>query len=160
TGPYVGESSAAQALTSSSLSSDSHYFDTVARMMAEVADGLEHAHQQGVIHRDMKPSNLLLSPLGRLSVNDFGLSRILEQPGIHQTGGCVSTPAYRPTKKDVGGRTHLDQHADISSLGATLYELLTLPPPFTGERRDQVLAQILHKEPKALRKVNPKVPVD
>ena len=62
-------------LSSSSLGSGSGYFDTVARMVADVADALEHAHKNGVIHRDVKPSNLLLSPDGRLSVNDFGLAR-------------------------------------------------------------------------------------
>src|SRR5262245_5722162 len=76
----------AAALTSSSLSSNGHYFDSVAKMMAEVADALDYAHQQGVIHRDLKPSNLLLSPEGRLSVNDFGLARMLEQPGMTMTG--------------------------------------------------------------------------
>src|SRR5207253_1689267 len=71
TGPYVEagtESGVHSALSSSSLGSGSGYFDTVARMIAEVADALEYAHQQGVIHRDIKPSNLLLSPAGRLSV--------------------------------------------------------------------------------------------
>jgi serine/threonine protein kinase len=62
-------------LSFSSLGSGSGYFDTVARMLAEVADALDYAHRQGVVHRDMKPSNLLLSPDGRLSVNDFGLAR-------------------------------------------------------------------------------------
>src|SRR5262245_61118891 len=57
------------------------YFDTVARLLAGVADALEYAHQCGVIHRDIKPSNLLLSPDGRLAINDFGLARVLEQPG-------------------------------------------------------------------------------
>ena len=56
-------------------------FDNVASMMSGVADALAHAHDQGVIHRDIKPSNLLLSPDGRLSINDFGLARMLEQPG-------------------------------------------------------------------------------
>jgi serine/threonine protein kinase/tetratricopeptide (TPR) repeat protein len=160
TGPYVGESRSTQALTTSSLSSDSHYFDTVARMIAEVADALEYAHQQGVVHRDMKPSNLLLSPSGRLSVNDFGLARMLEQPGMTMTGEFVGTPAYMSPEQITAGRTPLDHRTDIYSLGATLYELLTLHPPFTGERRDQVLAQIMHKEPKAPREANPKVPVD
>src|SRR5262249_12811524 len=119
-----------------------------------------HAHQEGVVHRDMKPSNLLLSSAGRLSVNDFGVARMLEQPGMTMTGEFVGTPAYMSPEQITAGRTPLDHRTDIYSLGATLYDLLTQQPPFTGERRDQVLAQILHKEPKAPRKVNPKVPVD
>jgi serine/threonine protein kinase len=73
-------------LSSSSLSSGGGYFDTVARMVAEVADALDYAHAQAVIHRDIKPSNLLLSPVGRLSMNDFGLARMLEQPGMTVSG--------------------------------------------------------------------------
>jgi serine/threonine protein kinase len=160
TGPYVGESSPPQALSSSSLSSGSQYFDTVARMIADVADALHHAHENDVVHRDIKPSNLLLSSSGRLSVNDFGLARMLEQPGMTMTGEFVGTPAYMSPEQITAGRTPLDHRTDIYSLGATLYELLTLQPPFAGERRDQVLAQILHKEARAPRKVNPKVPVD
>ncbi|HTU90867.1 MAG TPA: serine/threonine-protein kinase [Gemmataceae bacterium] len=162
TGPYITNASNtdASALTSSSLGSGSGYFDTVARMIAEVADALKYAHQQGVIHRDIKPSNLLLSPTGRLSVNDFGLARMLEQPGMTLTGEFVGTPAYMSPEQITAGRTPLDQRTDIYSLGATLYEFLTLHPPFCGERRDQLLAQILHKEPKAPRKLNAKVPRD
>ena len=73
--------------------------------------------------------------------------RMLEQPGMTMTGEFVGTPAYMSPEQITAGRTPLDHHTDIYSLGATLYELLTLHPPFTGERRDQVLAQILHKEP-------------
>jgi tetratricopeptide (TPR) repeat protein len=163
TGPYVeggGSSGGNTGITSSSLSSGSGYFDTVARMLAEVADALEYAHQEGVIHRDMKPSNLLLSAQGRLSVNDFGLARLLEQPGMTLTGEFVGTPAYTWPEQITAGRTPLDHRTDIYSLGATLYEMLTLQPPFRGERRDQVLAQILHKEPKPPRSVDRKVPVD
>jgi serine/threonine protein kinase len=162
TGPYVAPRAGCgtAGLSSSSLSSGSAYFDTVARLVAEVADALEYAHRQGVIHRDIKPSNLLLAPTGRLSVNDFGLARILEQPAMTMTGEFVGTPAYMSPEQIAAGRTPLDHRTDIYSLGATLYELLTLQPPFRGERRDQVLAQILHKEPRAPRKVNAKVPVD
>src|SRR5262245_62370984 len=81
TAPYVEGGTATDAageLAASALSSGGAYFDTVARMVAEVADALEHAHRQGIIHRDVKPSNLLLSAAGRLSVNDFGLARLLE----------------------------------------------------------------------------------
>ena len=129
-------------------------------MIAEVADALEYAHQQGVIHRDIKPSNLLLSPAGRLSVNDFGLARMLEQPGMTITGEFVGTPMYMSPEQITAGRIPLDHRTDIYSLGATLYELLTLQPPFAAERRDQVLAQIIQKDPTPPRKVNGKVPVD
>ena len=155
-----GASGSTSRLNSSSLGSGSGYFDTVARMMAEVADALEYAHREGVVHRDMKPSNLLLSPAGRLSINDFGLARILEQPGMTTTGEFVGTPAYMSPEQIAAGRTPLDHRSDIYSLGATLYELLTLQPPFTGGQRDQLLAQILHKEPKSPRKINARVPVD
>jgi serine/threonine protein kinase len=163
TGPYVAIDSPSESgatLTSSSFHSDCHYFDLVARMIAEVADALDYAHQQGVIHRDIKPSNLLLSPASRLSLNDFGLARVLEQPGMTLSGEFMGTPRYMSPEQITAGRTPLDHRTDIYSLGATLYELLTLQPPFLGERRDQVLAQILHKEPKPPRKLNKKVPVD
>jgi serine/threonine protein kinase len=159
---YVeGTSTAEEAgLGASSLSSGGAYFDTVARMIAEVANALEYAHKQGVIHRDIKPSNLLLSPDGRLSVNDFGLARLLEEPGVTVSGDFVGTPAYMSPEQIAAGRVPLDHRTDVYSLGATLYELLTLRPPFTGKQRDQVLAQIVHKEPRPPRKVNKKVPVD
>jgi serine/threonine protein kinase len=147
-------------VSASSLSSDGHYFDTVARIIADVADGLHHAHGQAVIHRDIKPSNLLLSPDGRLSINDFGLARVLEQPGMTQTGEIVGTPAYMSPEQITAGRAPLDHRTDIYSLGATLYELLTLQPPFTGQRRDQIIAQIIHKDPVRPRKLNKTVPVD
>jgi len=136
------------------------HFDTLARLMAEVADGLDYAHQQGVIHRDIKPSNLLLSPAGRLSINDFGLARVLEQPGMTMTGEFMGTPRYMSPEQIAAGRAPLDHRTDIYSLGATLYELLTLQPPFPGERRDQVIAQILHKDPTPPRRLNKRVPVD
>ncbi|HTU89552.1 MAG TPA: serine/threonine-protein kinase [Gemmataceae bacterium] len=163
TGPYVQEaniSGITSGMSSSSLDSGSGHFDAVARMLAEVADALDYAHKEGVIHRDIKPSNLLLSPSGRLSVNDFGLARMLEQPGMTVTGEFVGTPAYMSPEQITAGRTLLDHRTDIYSLGATLYELLTLHPPFTGERRDQMLTHILHKEPKPPRKLNAKVPRD
>jgi serine/threonine protein kinase len=159
-GDRPGSSSHGTGLTSSSLNSGGAYFDTVARMMADVADALHHAHQQGVIHRDIKPSNLLLSTAGRLSVNDFGLARMLEQPGMTVTGEIVGTPLYMSPEQIAAGRVPLDHRTDVYSLGATLYELLTLQPPFEAERRDQLLAQIIQKEPRPPRKVNSKVPVD
>jgi tetratricopeptide (TPR) repeat protein len=129
-------------------------------MMAEVAGALEHAHDQGVIHRDIKPSNLLLAPDGRLSVNDFGLARMLEQPGMTMTGEFVGSPLYMSPEQITAGRAPLDHRTDIYSLGATLYELLTLQAPFPGASRDQVIAQILHKEPSPPRRINRRIPGD
>jgi tetratricopeptide (TPR) repeat protein len=155
-----GPAAEAAGLSSSSLSSGGQYFDAVARMVAGVADALDYAHKQGVVHRDIKPANLLLAPDGRLSLNDFGLARMLEQPGMTVTGEFLGTPAYMSPEQITGGRVPTDHRTDVYSLGATLYELLTLRPPFAGMSRDQVLAQILHKEPTPPRKVNPRVPVD
>jgi serine/threonine protein kinase len=162
TGPYVESPrpSSSDGLTSSSLSSGSSYFNTLARMIAEVADALDYAHQQGVIHRDIKPSNLLVSPAGRLCVSDFGLARMLEQPGMTITGEMVGTPLYMSPEQITAGRVPVDHRTDIYSLGATLYELLTLRPPFNAEQRDQLLAQVIQKDPTPPRKINRKVPVD
>jgi serine/threonine protein kinase len=163
TAPYVESgprASSATVLGSSASGSASGDFDQVAGMVAEVADALDYAHNEGVIHRDIKPSNLLLAPDGRLSVNDFGLARLLEQPGMTMTGEFVGTPMYMSPEQITAGRAPLDRRTDIYSLGATLYELLTLQPPFAAERRDQVIAQIMHKEPRPPRKVNRRVPVD
>ncbi len=144
----------------SSLQSGQDYFETVARMMADVADALEHAHSRGVIHRDIKPSNLLLSREGRLSINDFGLARILDQPGVTLTGEFVGSPLYMSPEQIAAGRVPVDHRTDIYSVGATLYELLTLRPPFPGRQREQVIAQILQKDVKPPRRVSRRVPID
>jgi serine/threonine protein kinase len=147
------------------------YFNAVARLVAGVADALDYAHGQGVIHRDIKPSNLLLSSsslaagldtleASRVSVADFGLARLLEQAGITVSGEFVGTPAYMSPEQIAAGRLPLDHRTDIYSLGATLYELLTLQRPFTGDHRDKVLAGIIHRDPPAPRKVNRRTPID
>lgn len=156
----AGQRSSTESTTLSSTGSQTEYFDTVARLFAEVADALDYAHGQGVVHRDVKPANLLLSPQGRLSINDFGLARMLEQPGMTLSGEFMGSPMYMSPEQITAGRTPLDHRTDIYSLGATMYEVLTLHTPFEGERRDQILAQILHKEPKRPRSINRKVPQD
>ncbi|UCF34258.1 MAG: serine/threonine protein kinase, partial [Phycisphaerales bacterium] len=153
-------SPAAVSDSSTALTTGGGYFDTIARLVAEVADALDYAHDQGVIHRDIKPSNLLLSPAGRMSINDFGLARMLEQPGMTMTGEFMGSPLYMSPEQIAVGRAPLDHRTDIYSLGATLYELLTLQPPFPGERRDQIIAQIIGKEPKPPRRLNKRIPVD
>jgi tetratricopeptide (TPR) repeat protein len=159
TGPYV-PADPTPPPSSSGARSSAERFDRGAAMIADVADALHHAHQQGVTHRDVKPSNLLLSSDGRLSVTDFGLARVLEQPGMTVTGEFVGTPAYMSPEQVTAGRIPVNHRTDVYSLGATLYELLTLRPPFQADGRDKLLAMVVQKEPAAPRSIDPKVPRD
>ncbi len=135
-------------------------FDRIARYVADVADALEYAHRNGVIHRDIKPHNLMIGTDSRIRVSDFGLARVLEQPGLTVTGEFLGSPLYMSPEQISRGDTLVDHRTDIYSLGATLYEWLTLAPPFPGETREQVIAQILTADVPAPREVNPHVPVD
>ena len=119
------------------------HFDTIAKWVADAADALDYAHKQGVIHCDIKPSNLMLGDEGRVTVMDFGLARMLEEPGMTVSGEFLGTPRYMSPEQIAVGRAKLDHRTDIYSLGATLYELLTLQPPFTGEHRDEIIAAIM-----------------
>ena len=145
---------------SSTLRESRDYYDRVAKIVAEVADALEHAHEHGVIHRDIKPANLLIDPSGHLNITDFGLSKMLEQPGMTMSGELMGSPLYMSPEQIAVGRVDLDHRTDIYSLGATLYELLTLQPPYPGERRDQVISQILTKEPVRPRAIDRRIPTD
>ena len=152
--------SASPSLDTSSIGSGHSFYDSVANMMAGVADALAHAHDHGIIHRDIKPANLLLSSDGRLSINDFGLARMLEQPGMTMTGEFMGSPMYMSPEQIAAGRLPLDHRTDIYSLGASLYQSLTLEPPFPGQQRDQVLSQIVHKDPPPPRSIKKQIPKD
>jgi serine/threonine protein kinase len=148
-------------ITSLSASgTDAAYFDTVARWMADAAAALDYAHQQQVIHRDIKPANLMLDSDGRLTIMDFGLARLLEEPGVTVSGEFLGTPRYMSPEQVAAGRMGVDHRTDIYSLGATLYELLTWRPVVSGQTREQVITQILTEEPVPPRRLNRKVPVD
>lgn len=136
------------------------YFDEIARQIRDVADALEYAHREGVIHRDIKPHNLLVGRGGRLSLTDFGLARVLAQPGMTQTGEFVGTPLYMAPEQITGRGGAHDVAGDIYSLGATLYEWLTLSPPFPAATREQVISQIITTEVLPSRSRNRRVPID
>jgi hypothetical protein len=144
----------------SASGTDAAYFDTVARWMADAATALDYAHQQQVLHRDIKPSNLMLDADGRLTIMDFGLARVLEEPGVTVSGEFLGTPRYMSPEQVAAGRMGVDHRTDIYSLGATLYELLTWRPAVTGQTREQVITQILTEDPVPPRRLNRKVPVD
>jgi len=140
--------------------SQSEYFTTVARLICGVADALDYAHTQGIIHRDVKPSNLMLARDGRLVLLDFGIARISEEQAVTLTGAFVGTPRYMSPEQITGGHAKVDCRSDVYSLGVTLYELLTLEPPFDGDTHQRVIGQILNREPRRPRQIDRHIPVD
>jgi tetratricopeptide (TPR) repeat protein len=136
------------------------YFAMLARCFADVADGLQHAHSKGVIHRDIKPSNLILDGEGRLRILDFGLARLEGQESLTLTGDFVGTPLYMSPEQARRKKIPVDHRTDIYSLGATLYEMLALRPPFQGKDHQDTLSQIIQRDPVELRRINLRVPVD
>ncbi|MFQ5807183.1 MAG: protein kinase [Phycisphaerae bacterium] len=126
----------------------------------ESADALECAHRHGVIHRDVKPHNLLLSSANRLHLTDFGLARLTDAPHLTVSGEVMGTPAYLSPEQLRGDAGRLDHRTDIYSLGVTLYELLTWRKPFDGETREQIITGICTAEPIAPRRLNPQIPIE
>jgi len=150
-----------EARPASTHTGDRAYFVRVAEMFAGAADALQLAHEQGIVHRDVKPSNLLVAPDGRLKLVDFGLAR-LEGDGVSMTmtGDLLGTPAYMSPEQAMAKRMDLDHRTDIYSLGATLYEVLTLRRPFDGKSLQEVCSQIITKDPVLPRRANRKIPKD
>lgn len=127
----------------------------VVAMAGQVLSALECAHTQGVVHRDIKPGNILVDRDGAIKVGDFGIARV-EGTGVTQTAGALGSPAYIAPEQ-VRGR-EADGRADLFSVAVVLYEALSGHRPFTGENFTEVLYQIAHAEPRPLRERNRSVP--
>jgi serine/threonine protein kinase len=136
------------------------YFNAVARLGIQAAEALDHAHQNGILHRDIKPANLLVDDAGKLWITDFGLARIEQDAGMTMTGDLLGTLRYMSPEQVLAKRVVVDHRSDIYSLGATLYELVTLCPAFTGDDRQELLRQIAFEEPRKPRQVNARIPQD
>jgi serine/threonine protein kinase/tetratricopeptide (TPR) repeat protein len=139
--------------------SPTNFFHSVARLGIEAAEALQHAHEHGIIHRDVKPSNLLIDRQGRLWVTDFGLARMQADNGVTLTGDVVGTLRYM-SPEQAGGEAIVDARTDVYSLGVTLYELLTRRHAHPGEDRQALLRHIAGEEPPAPRRVDSSIPVD
>lgn len=126
--------------------------------IAQIASALQHAHDAGVLHRDVKPSNILLHRDGRMLLSDFGLARDEAAPGVTAAGTLVGTPNYMSPEQVVAGA--IDATTDVFSLGATLYECLTLQRPFQGPSIDAVLRAILAHDPPDPRRLRRGLPAD
>jgi serine/threonine-protein kinase len=137
--------------------SESAYFREVARLGTQVADALDYAHRQGVIHRDIKPSNLLLDAQGNVWITDFGLAKLVEGEELSQSHDLVGTLRFMPPERFEG---ITDPRGDIYSLGATLYELLTLRPAFEGRSYAELAHQIREQAPPPPRQLDRRIPRD
>jgi hypothetical protein len=136
-----------------------------AGLLATVARAVHHAHQRGVLHRDLKPGNILLDAQGQPHVSDFGLARRVASPGCEpgengmtRTGAILGTPSYMPP--EARSEKVLTTGVDVYSLGAILYELLTGCPPFRAETPLDTLLQVLDRDPDPPRKVDPHIDRD
>jgi serine/threonine protein kinase/tetratricopeptide (TPR) repeat protein len=136
------------------------YLRTIARLGTQAAHALGHAHEQGIVHRDVKPANLLLDRNGDVWVADFGMADVDGDAGVTLSGDLPGTLRYMSPEQARGQRALVDRRTDIYSLGATLYELLTLQPAVTGNDKVEIIRRITEEEPVPVRRLNLAVPVD
>lgn len=132
----------------------------IALLCANAADALDAAHRAGVIHRDVKPSNLLLGNDGQLWVTDFGLARVQAETGLTKTGELIGTVRYMSPEQANGHGDMIDARTDVYGLGATLYELVTGTPPFPGDNMLELLRLIQTSEPPSPHQFDASVPRD
>ena len=137
---------------------DRLYYLRVAEWMADAADALYYAHSQGIIHRDIKPGNLILSRDGRIMIVDFGLAKSTEDVSVTMSGSLIGTLRYMSPEQAMAKRHEVDHRSDIYSLCATIYELLIFQPLFRGRDEKETLSMILTRVPLAPRRVIPAVP--
>jgi serine/threonine protein kinase/WD40 repeat protein len=138
--------------------SNTRYSRVAADLILHIAEALEHAHQLQVVHRDVKPSNLLIDHHGHVWLTDFGLAQVDDETQITREGDLLGTLRYMSPEQAMASRITLDHRTDIYSLGATLYELLTLEPIHTGRTRKEILEKISFHEPVPPCRVDPRIP--
>ncbi len=132
-----------------------------AALMVKVAEAIGYAHQQGVIHRDLKPGNILLDRIGNPRVTDFGLAKRLQSDsGLTGSGQIMGTPSYMPPEQAGGNRGEVGPAADVYALGATLYALVTGRPPFQAATAMDTVLQVIGEEPVPPRRLNASIPRD
>jgi serine/threonine protein kinase len=128
-------------------------------VIAKVARALAEAHKDGVIHRDLKPDNLMVTKSGRPYVMDFGLAKSLEaESSLSVSGDIMGTPLFMSPEQAKGEGDKIDPRTDVYSLGATLYTLLTGEKPFTGKTSMEILVKVANQDPVPPRKIKPDIP--
>src|SRR6059058_1866833 len=132
-----------------------------AELIAKVARTVHYAHEHGILHRDIKPGNILLDQKGEPHLTDFGLARLVEtESTMTRTLDVLGTPSYMAPEQAVGNNAAVSSVTDIYGLGAVLYQLLTGQPPFAGGATYETIKLLLDTEPKQPRLLNPKIDRD
>ena len=130
-------------------------------LVAKVARTVHYAHEHGILHRDIKPGNILLDVKGEPHLTDFGLARLVEsESSVTQTLDVLGTPSYMAPEQAVGNNAAVSSVTDVYGLGAVLYQLLTAQPPFAGGATYETIKLLLDTEPRPPRQLNPKVDRD
>jgi serine/threonine protein kinase len=148
---------ARSSVTLSASGSEADFYRGVARIGLQVADALAYAHRNGVLHRDVKPSNLLLDAQGTVWITDFGLAKAEGADELTHTGDVVGTVRFMAPERFDG---HSLPQSDVYGLGVTLYELLTLRPAFDDANKARLIQRVLHDPPVPPRKRDPHIPRD
>jgi TolB-like protein/Flp pilus assembly protein TadD len=132
-----------------------------AEIIAKVARTVHYAHEHGILHRDIKPGNILLDAKGEPHLTDFGLARLVEsESSVTQTMDVLGTPSYMAPEQAVGNNAAVGRATDVYGLGAVFYQLLTGQPPFAGGATYETIKLLLDTEPKQPRLLNPKIDRD
>lgn len=155
--PYVGGESLAERIAREGPLP----IEDALRLAREVAGALAYAHSQGIVHRDVKPGNILLVDERHACVADFGLAHAVStasSPSLTATGFTLGSPLYMAPEQ-IAGKEDVDGRADVYSLGCVLFEMLTGRPPFEGGSVQEVLSRRLVQEPPSVRTLRPAVPV-
>jgi serine/threonine-protein kinase len=129
-------------------------------LVLKLAAALHHAHEHGVIHRDIKPDNILFTADGEPKITDFGLARMDDKMGLSQTGAIMGTPHYMSPEQVTADPSAIDGRTDVYGLGSLLYRLLTGQPPFDGKSLQGIFNDILNREPKAPKSLRTGIPPD
>jgi len=132
-----------------------------AELLTKVAEAVAYAHHRGVVHRDLKPANVLIDQDGQPRITDFGLAKKIEaDDGLTQDGTIMGSVYYMPPEQAAGETAKIGPAADIYSLGAILYKLLTGNPPFQAPTTMEILTQVVGQEPVPPQRLNPRIPRD